>query len=394
MRTMLRGPLALAVMSGISLAADMPPNMLEIDELTVDTLSADDVCRTGDEACSANLLQHRAQQKAVADTVVGSNLTLPWGHPDKSATYPKYDEFTLWLVEEFEHPLDLNKDPIWTWSDGGLGEGDVRFVKDNIVFEKGLMKLVVNQYHPGTKLQSCSHAEVGRIDNKPLLSGEMRTRNNLFRYGRYEARLRTPEVKPGNPNINGNYISTFFVFRAGKFKHWREIDFEIMGDDPKHVATNYLYGEKVDRWYPHIEKPGQSYIAGNTRRDFHIYAFEWLPDRITWYVDGVKIREALSGSLPIPEMSVKIMMNLWIFSAGATGGAEKWNNEYPMYAEYDWVRFYKWNGDKQYPPACMSEACLPPDDLYLASNNPCDGIPMPPGVVDGRATCQGDRRAC
>ena len=34
--------------------------------------------------------------------------------------------------EEFNSPIDLDSDPIWTWSDGGLYEGAVRFVKEQI----------------------------------------------------------------------------------------------------------------------------------------------------------------------------------------------------------------------------------------------------------------------
>ena len=36
------------------------------------------------------------------------------GHPDPSKSYPSYPGFTLALVEEFESPLDLDNDPIWT----------------------------------------------------------------------------------------------------------------------------------------------------------------------------------------------------------------------------------------------------------------------------------------
>src|SRR5919109_788665 len=35
-----------------------------------------------------------------------------------SATYPTHPGFTLALVEDFDQPLDLDNDPIWTYSDG------------------------------------------------------------------------------------------------------------------------------------------------------------------------------------------------------------------------------------------------------------------------------------
>src|SRR5688572_20296486 len=65
------------------------------------------------------------------------------GHCDAAAvpTYPTYPGFTLTLVEDFTEAIDLVNDPIWTYSDGGMPEGDVRFKKENITFEGGMMKL-------------------------------------------------------------------------------------------------------------------------------------------------------------------------------------------------------------------------------------------------------------
>merc|ERR1712156_936345 len=49
-------------------------------------------------------------------------------------------------------------------------------------------------------------------------------------------------------------------------------------------------------------------------------------------------------------------------------------NRYPMYSEYDWFRFYRWDGDHDYPCPSYGTSCLTPDDTYLSSNIPCDGI--------------------
>lgn len=44
--------------------------------------------------------------------------------------------------------MDLDSDPVWTWSDGGLYEGAVRFVKEQISFSGGKMKITVKP-NPG-----------------------------------------------------------------------------------------------------------------------------------------------------------------------------------------------------------------------------------------------------
>uniref|UniRef100_A0A7S2IY03 GH16 domain-containing protein n=1 Tax=Zooxanthella nutricula TaxID=1333877 RepID=A0A7S2IY03_9DINO len=307
-----------------------------------------------------------------------------YGHPSKTK-YPSHPGFTLMLVEDFDTPIDLDSDPIWTWSDGGLIEGQIRFTKENIKFEDGKMRIEVTAT-PAQGTQKCSAAEVAEIKPMPKASGEMRTRYNMFRYGRYEARLKAPSVQTGNTLINGNYVSTMFVFRDGKYKHWREIDFEITGDSTNSITTNVLSADNTDKWSANIADSKQIAVTYNDRADFHDYAIEWLPNSITWYIDGKKVRKYRGNK--IPDLSGKIMMNLWLFDDRALfGGPHIKNNRYPMYSEYEWFRFYKWNGEDSYPCADMDSSCLTSDDMYLTKNNPCDGIKQE-GTVYGKTACQ------
>jgi len=308
------------------------------------------------------------------------------GHPSATKSYPEYPGFTLALVEEFDVPLDLDSDPIWTWSDGGLIEGQIRFAKEGIQFSGGKM-IVQTSDTPAVGAQTCSHAEVANIKPKKMTSGELRTRHNMFRYGRYEVRMKAPMVQPGDDKVNGNYVSTMFVFRDAKYKHWREIDFEITGDSTGSITTNVLSADNTDKWRAGIQESKQLQAAFNTRSEFHTYAFEWLPDSITWYIDGKVVRKKTGGGVSIPQFSGKIMMNLWMFDDRALfGGPEIKNNRYPMHSEYDWFRFYKWDGDKTYPCPGFGTSCLTQDDKYLSSNNPCDGIPQV-GTVYGKPPC-------
>ncbi len=62
------------------------------------------------------------------------------GHCNADTGLPtKYAGYTLALAEEFDTPLDLDSDPIWTWSDGGRPEGQTRFAKSQITFAGGQM---------------------------------------------------------------------------------------------------------------------------------------------------------------------------------------------------------------------------------------------------------------
>ncbi len=302
------------------------------------------------------------------------------GHPSPAVAYPKYPGFTLAMAEEFDAPLDLDKDPIWTWSDGGLTEGQVRFVKDAISFRDG--KMILTASRPGAPT-SPSYAEPvpgrypGEVTAKNLRSGEMRTKLNNYRYGRYEVRFKAP-------TSNGNFISTLFVFRTPKFEQWREIDIEVTADRPDRVFTNLINADGALGWSPQIEEPADRFPTGpgamgipagfNNQREFHTYAFEWLPEQITWYVDGIPVRvKRPGGGRPIPQLSAKVVMNLWIFGGGEFGG-DPTRNVYPLSAEYEWFRFYKWDKETTYPCKATPD-CLPAEDRNLSKNNPSDGLP-------------------
>lgn len=354
-----------------------------------DLLVIDDACdvKAEGDGCDLSLRQlrgvihahdHELRQKP-DDDIMGSMSA--------SKEYPTYPGFSLKLVEEFDEPIDLDSNPIWTWSDGGLTEGQVRFAKEQVRFGNGTMQIVVEP-NPGISLQACSRAEKAVVYPKPLVSGEFRTRYNQFRYGRYEVRMKAPQVQPGNPDIPGNFITTMFVYKDAMFRHWREIDFEVTGDSPTSVTTNVLSANGLAAWQPGIQDAQEVHITGNARADFHTYAFEWLPDSITWFIDGVQVRRQSGGAIPIPEHPGKIMMNTWIFGPLANfGGKQIHNNRYPMTAEYDWFRFYKWDGDKLYPCPGLSTSCLSEDDLYLSANNPCDGQEQT-GLKFGQPPCQ------
>ena len=297
----------------------------------------------------------------------------PFGHPDPSVTAPKYAGFTLWLVEDFTQPLDLVHDPIWTYSDGGFETH--RFTRDAITFEAGKMVLTLSD----TKVaSSCSYSNTGLVPERPRKSGELRTKHNWFRYGRYEARLKAPSVKPGDAVTNGNYIASLFTYRQPACQEWREIDLEVTGDSANHLSTNLITAEKDCNFTPDKETPQTFELPGNFRTDFQTIGFEWSPGSIKFYyldADGkpVTVRELTSAKVPV--LSAKILANLWVFGDSFDfGGPMGANNVLPFRAEYDFIRFYKWDMDQEYPCGDMTAGCLKVEDVDLTANNACDGV--------------------
>jgi hypothetical protein len=308
----------------------------------------------------------------------GPTATAIKGHPAAGMAYPTYPGFTLYLVEEFDAPIDLNADPLWTWGDGTINDGQARFGEEAITFSEGKMKITVSKGDTpaGLSIVKSGVAPGAMVGAKTLKSGELRSKHNMFRFGRYEASIKGPPV-------DGNYILSFFGFRTPHFEEWREIDFELLGSLPKSVSTNIIIGMNMENWSPTAEEPASVFPFGaqpamalpatfDARGGFHTYAFEALPDHVTFFVDGVPIRTKLDkvgqNKLIVPERSFKIMFNHWVFNNTGFGG-DPAKNTYPFTGEYDWFRFYRWNQDAKYPCEPLP-SCLPADDRNLSANNP------------------------
>lgn len=289
---------------------------------------------------------------------------------------PTYPGYTLVIDEGFDKAIDLDKDPIWTWSDGALSEGQVRYTKEAITFADGKMKITTSK--PAAPLQGGqSFAENGTVGNFPLQSGEFRTKHNNYRYGRYEASIKAPTPVAGNP-AGGNFINTLFTFRTPKIEDWREIDIEIIGGGVNKVFSNIVYADGKGDYGATMHSAAQvTAPAGlDTRAAFHTYAFVWKADGVTWYIDGnaTPVRTYPGqpqgdGTAMIPNKSAKIMMSMWVFGGSyAFGGVDGDLNMYPFTAEYDFFRFYKQDGET-YP---MDPAALPAEDKNKSKNNPTE----------------------
>jgi hypothetical protein len=296
----------------------------------------------------------------------------PFGHPGVGATHPSYDGFTLWVVEDFDQALDLETDPIWTWSDGGFQTH--RFIREAIDFANGAMTLTFDET---PQVESCSHSNYGMVPARTRSSGELRSRYNLFRYGRYETAIKAPTVQPNDTAINGNYIASLFIFRQPGCQEWREIDLEVTGDTPGYLVTNLIHGNAGSCTKSEVREDFDL-PATSFRTDFQVVGFEWLPGTVRFYridAEGMETTLRTLTDERVPDLPAKIMANLWVFQAGfAFGGLEGANNVYPLMAEYDFIRFYRWDDEPQYPCLAMDDSCLVDADRDLAGNNGCDGI--------------------
>ena len=153
--------------------------------------------------------------------------------------------------------------------------------------------------------------------------GEYRTHEG-FIYGRFEA-----SIKP--PRGNGTLASFFTYHDFTSATAWNEIDYEILGrytDDVQ--VTSIGPGQK---W-----RNSHQYAPFVPQDGFHTYAFEWTPDYIAWFIDGIEYYRQEQAHIQQFVFPQQIMMNLW--SPEYAGWVGAWDDRIlPLFAWYDWVSY-------------------------------------------------------
>lgn len=120
-----------------------------------------------------------------------------------------------------------------------------------------------------------------KVDHKDYYtSGRVNTQNKHdFLYGRFEARLKVPSGK--------GYLPAFWMMPTdesfyGQWPKCGEVDImEVMGQSTDTLHGTLHFGE------PHTQKQG-TYILedGNFADEFHVFACEWEPGEMRFYVDN------------------------------------------------------------------------------------------------------------
>lgn len=194
------------------------------------------------------------------------------------------------------------------WSNGQMF--DCTWRESNITFEDGIMKL--------------------RIDDdgenaSPKWSGAEYRSRKFYQYGLFEVRMK--------PIKNNGVVSSFFIYTGPSDNNpWDEIDIEFLGKDTTKIQFNYFTNGQGNHEFVYD-------LGFDASEEFHTYAFEWLPDSISWYVDGEKVHTATEN---IPSTPGKVMMNVWP-GIGVDGWLNPFDGNVPLTAEYDWFRITQYN---------------------------------------------------
>ena len=128
-------------------------------------------------------------------------------------------------------------------------------------------------------------AQVAMASDKQYISGEVKTTAEYL-YGRFVTRMAVPRQL----GTNGSFY-TFWPGPNWSDDAWNEIDIEIvpsLGDVA--YSTNPIYGNGNNQGH----SEDKEYLTSPDYENFHEYRFDWTPDYINYYLDGVLVRNVPS----------------------------------------------------------------------------------------------------
>ncbi len=227
--------------------------------------------------------------------------------------------------EEFDQPaLNMNN---WSYVIGGsgFGNGEWEFYTDrpeNIRIENNQLVIEIRKED---------------YEHRHYTSARITTKGKQeFTYGRFEARIKTPGSKGIWPAfwMNGNTNG----------QHWPacgEIDImEKIGREPKTVHGT-IHGPE----YAGAYGIGEPYTIDQDFGDvYHIFAVEWIPNQIQWFVDEKLYFTFQNTDLP-QGISYPFDHPFYILLNTAVGGSwPDYPDEttiLPQYMLVDWVRVHQ-----------------------------------------------------
>jgi beta-glucanase (GH16 family) len=245
----------------------------------------------------------------------------------------------IWSDEFNDTSVDANK---WQSISGngcpslcGFGNGEAQRYDHN---QATIVKEGTNSY---LNIQA-KYEPNAAFPQQPYSSAKLTTQGKYaLKYGRVEARIKLPSGMGAWP--------AFWMLPAGtaNWPYTGEIDImEAKHRNPKSIDGTIHY----DGGGYHYT--GRSYTSPtDLSTDFHVYAVEWGPNIIKWFVDGNLFHTAtpnttVNGGWPFNDQEFYIILNLAVGSLGTPytsvngAGVEPIPADFPVKMQVDYVRVY------------------------------------------------------
>ncbi len=233
--------------------------------------------------------------------------------------------------DEFNGPdgsaVDSQK---WSFDTGGGGWGNGELETytdklDNASIRGGALAItVINEGGSPTQYTSARLTTKGKGD---------------WLYGRFEARARLPRGQ-------GIWPAIWLLPADATYGDWPasgEIDImELRGQEPARIYGTLHYGN------PHVQAANSLDLKAGTFADgYHVFAVEWEPDQIRWYLDGYLYQtltqwHTSSAKRPYPapfDQHFYLLLNVAV--GGAWPGYPDKTTTFPQTMLVDYVRVFQ-----------------------------------------------------
>jgi endo-1,3-1,4-beta-glycanase ExoK len=138
-------------------------------------------------------------------------------------------------------------------------------------------------------------AQLPKGSEKAFTSGEIRT-TEKFRYGYFEVSMRAPS----DPGL---VVGAFTYAEREEGVQPNEIDIEILGRRTRLLELTYHQNGKATS--------SKAALPFDASDGFHSYAFDWRPDAVRWYVDGVLVHEETGPGVRKLVRPQSFILNFW-----------------------------------------------------------------------------------
>ena len=222
----------------------------------------------------------------------------------------------------------------------------------------------------------------GKLESKVAGLGKLQT----FKYGRIEARMQLPSA-------GGIWPAFWMLADPSNWPYTGEID--IM--EAKHKNPTSMTGTAIgDAGGGNPYFASRTYSAGvDLSTGFHVYALEWGPDVLRFYVDGnlynTVTPQTAAGAFPFNDNQFYLILNAAVGGPGSgyTGNIQPTPADYPTQTLVDYVRIYK--GTYNY--AVVGDGAVYQNDQYknyridaIAGATYAWSVPAGASIISGQGT--------
>lgn len=184
---------------------------------------------------------------------------------------------------------------------------------DNVSLSRGLLQLT---------------ARKEQADGYGYTSGAISSHKSFtFTYGYMEIRAKVPA---------GRGLWPAFWARRPNDEWPPEIDvLEFLGHEPHQLHMNIHFFDPFKARNHGTE--GTTWQSSDFTQNFHVYAVDWRPGEVIWYVDGVERYRNKHA----PNKPMHVIANLAVGAPGSWPGAPDAATTFPSVFEIDYIRVYQ-----------------------------------------------------